>query len=94
MSASVRYALAFVAGALVGALWGALVGGILLAFMGAFIIACVAMVLVSLTDPRARGILSSTYNMPFSSGSGRRDKRDDQDALAYKLTLFTGVRGR
>ena len=77
MSANVRYAIAFLAAALVGAIWGALVGGILVAFMGAFILACVAMVLVALTDPRVWEILSSTYNMPFSWGAARRDKRDD-----------------
>jgi hypothetical protein len=41
--------------------------------------ACVAVVLVALTDPRIPKILASTYNMylPFSSGPGRRDNRDD-----------------
>ena len=77
MSANARYALAFLAAALVGALWGTLAGEILVAFMAAFIVACVALVLVALTDPRVWEMLSSTYNMPFSSGSGRRDKRDD-----------------
>jgi hypothetical protein len=77
MSANARYALALLAAALVGALWGVLGGGILVAFMAAFIAACVAMFLVALTDPRVWEILSITYNMPFSSGSGQRDKRDD-----------------
>jgi hypothetical protein len=77
MSANARYALAFLAAVLVGALWGALAGGILVAFMAAFIVACVAMVLVALTDPRVWENLSSTYNMLFSLRSGRRDKRDD-----------------
>ena len=77
MSATARYAIAILAAAVVGALWGILVGGILHAFMGAFILACLAVALVGLSDPRIRDMLSSTYNMPFSSGASRRDKRDD-----------------
>lgn len=74
MSVTARYALAFLAAALGGALLGAPLFGLLL---GAIIGACVAVVFVALSDPRIRGILSSTYNRPFSSGAGRRDTRDD-----------------
>ena len=78
MSTTARYyVLTFLAAALVGALWGTLVGGVLDAFIGAFIGACAAVVIVALSGPRMRGILSSTYNMPFSSGAGRRNTRDD-----------------
>ena len=76
MSATARYALAFLAAALIGALLGSLVLGLPL---GPIIGACVAVVLVALTDPRIPKILASTYDMylPFSSGPGRRDNRDD-----------------
>lgn len=76
MSATARYALAFLAAALVGAVLVSLVLGLPL---GPIVGACVAVVLVALADPRVRKILASTYNMylPFSSGSGRRDNRDD-----------------
>ena len=76
MSDTARYVLAFLAAALVGALLGSLVLGLPL---GPIIGACVAVVLVAFTDPRIPKILASTYNMylPFSSGPGRRDKRDD-----------------
>jgi hypothetical protein len=76
MSATARYALAFLVAALVGVLLGSLVLGLPL---GPIIGACVAVVLVALTDPRIPKILASTYNiyLPFSSGSGRRDNRDD-----------------
>ena len=76
MSATARYALAFLAAALVGALLGSLVLGLPL---GPIIGAGVAVVLVALADPRIPKILASTYNMylPFSSGAGRRENRDD-----------------
>ena len=76
MSATARYALAFLVAALVGALLGSLVFGLPL---GPIVGACVAVVLVALVDPRIPKILASTYNMylPFSSGTGRRDNRDD-----------------
>ncbi len=76
MSATARYALAFLAAALVGALLGFLVFGVPL---GPIIGACVAVVLVAFTDPRIPKILANTYNMylPFSSGPSRRDNRDD-----------------
>jgi hypothetical protein len=76
MSATARYALAFLVAALVGALLGSLVLGLPL---GPIIGACVAVVLVALTDPRIPKILASTYNMylPFASGPNRRDYRDD-----------------
>jgi hypothetical protein len=47
--------------------------------LGPIVGACVAVVLVALTDPRIPKILANTYNMylPFSSGPGRRDNRDD-----------------
>ncbi len=47
--------------------------------MGAIVGACVAVVLVALTDPRIPKILAGTYDMylPSSSGPGRRDNRDD-----------------
>ena len=78
MSNTARYyVLTFLAAALVGALWGTLLGGVLEAFIGAFIGAFGAVVIVALSGPRIRGILSSTYNMPFSSGAGRRNTRDD-----------------
>ena len=75
MSATARYALAFLAAALVGALLGSLVLG---PPMGPIVGACVAVVLVAFADPRIPKILASTYNMylPFSSGRSRRDKRD------------------
>ncbi len=76
MSATARYALAFLAAVLVGALLGSLVLGLPL---GPIIGACVAAVLVTLADPRIPKILANTYNMylPFSSGTGRRDNRDE-----------------
>jgi hypothetical protein len=74
MSAIVRYALAFLAAALVGALLGAQLFGFLL---GAIIGVCVAVVLVAFSDPRIQKMLTSTYNMPFSSGADRRNTRDD-----------------
>jgi hypothetical protein len=76
MSATARYALAFLVAALVGALLGSLVFGLP---FGPIVGACVAVVLVALVDPRILKILASTYNMylPFFSGSGRRDNRDD-----------------
>ncbi len=76
MSATARYALAFLAAALVGALLGVLIFGVPL---GPIIGACVAVVLVAFTDPRIPKILANTYNMylPFSSGPSRRDNRDD-----------------
>ena len=74
MSAAARYALAFLAAALVGVLLGAQLFGFLL---GAIIGAGVAVVFVALSDPRIRGILFSTYNRPFSSGADRRDTRDN-----------------
>jgi uncharacterized membrane protein AbrB (regulator of aidB expression) len=76
MSATARYALAFIVAALVGALLSSLVFGLP---FGPIIGACVAVVLVAFADPRIPKILASTYNMylPFSSGSGRRDNRDD-----------------
>lgn len=75
MSVTARYALAFLAAAFGGALLGAPLFGLL---MGAIIGACVAVVFVGLSDPRIRGILSSTYNnRPFSSRASRRDTRDD-----------------
>jgi hypothetical protein len=74
MSVTARYVLAFLAAALGGALLSAPLFGLLL---GALIGACVAVVIVALSDPRVRGILSSTYNRPFSSRVGRRDTRDD-----------------
>ncbi len=77
MSATARYALAFLVAALVGApLLGSLVFGLPL---GPIVGACVAVVLVALVDPRKTKILASTYNiyLPFSSGSDRRDNRDD-----------------
>ena len=76
MSATARYALAFLAAALVEALLGSLVLGLPL---GPIVGAGAAVVLVALTDPRIPKILANTYNMylPFSSGSGRRDNRDD-----------------
>jgi uncharacterized membrane protein AbrB (regulator of aidB expression) len=76
MSATARYALAFIAAALVGAVLGFLLFGVPL---GPIIGACVAVVLVAFTDPRIPKILANTYNMyvPFSSGPGRRDNRDD-----------------
>ena len=76
MSATARYALAFFAAALVGALLGSLVLGLPL---GPIIGACAAAVLVAFADPRVKKTLASTYNMylPFSSGPGRRDDRDD-----------------
>jgi len=75
MSATARYALAFLAAALVGALLGSLVFGIPL---GPIVGAGAAVVLVALTDPRIPKILASTYDMylPFSSGPGRQDTRD------------------
>ena len=74
MSVTARYALAFLAAALGGALLGAPLFGLLL---GALIGACVAVIIVALSDPRIRGLLSSTYNRPFSSRASRRDTRDD-----------------
>ena len=76
MSATARYALAFLAAALVGALLGFLVFGVPL---GPIVGACVAVVLVAFTDPRIPQILANTYNMyvPFYSSPGRRDNRDD-----------------
>jgi hypothetical protein len=76
MSATARYALAFLVAALVGALLGSLVLGLPL---GPIVGAGAAVVLVALTDPRIPKILANTYNMylPFSSGPGRRDNRDD-----------------
>ena len=76
MSATARYALAFLVAALVGALLGSLVFGLPL---GPIVGACVAVVIVALADSRIPKILASTYSMylPFSSGSGRRDNRDD-----------------
>jgi hypothetical protein len=76
MSATARYALAFLAAALVGALLGSVVFGVPL---GPIVGACVAVVLVAFTDPRIPKILAGTYDMylPSSSGPGRRDNRDD-----------------
>jgi hypothetical protein len=76
MSATARYALAFLVAALVGALLGSLVLGLPL---GPIVGAGAAVVLVALTDPRIPKILASTYNMylPFSSSPERRDNRDD-----------------
>ncbi len=76
MSETARYALAFLAAALVGALLGFLVFGVPL---GPIIGACVAVVPVAFTDPRVPKILANIYNMylPFSSGPSRRDNRDD-----------------
>ena len=74
MSATVRYALALIAAALGGALLGAQLFGLL---MGAIVGVCVTVVLVAFSDPRVQRILTSTFNMPFSSGTGRRDNRDD-----------------
>jgi hypothetical protein len=76
MSATARYALAFLAAALVGALLGSLVLGVPL---GPIVGACVAVVLAALADPRVPKILARTYDMflPFSSGPGRRGNRDD-----------------
>ena len=76
MSATTRYALAFLAAALVGALLGSLVLGLPL---GPIVGGGAAVVLVALTDPRIPKILASTYDMylPFSSNPGRRDNRDD-----------------
>ncbi len=76
MSNTARYALAFVAAALVGAFLGAL---LLDFFLGPIVGACAAVVFVALADPRIRKVLSGTYNMylPFSSGAGRRGNRDD-----------------
>ena len=74
MSTTARYyVLTFLAAASVGALWGTLVGGVLNALIGA----CAAVVIVALSGPRMRGILSSSYNMPFSSGARRRNTGDD-----------------
>jgi glycerol uptake facilitator-like aquaporin len=76
MSATARYALAFLAATLVGALLGSLVFGVPL---GPIVGACVAVVLVAFTDPRIPKILANTYNMyvPFCSSPSRRDNRDD-----------------
>ena len=76
MSATARYAIAFLAAVLVGALLGSLVLGLPL---GPIVGAGAAVVLVALTDPRIPKILASTYDMylPFSSNPGRRDNRDD-----------------
>jgi hypothetical protein len=76
MSATARYALAFLAAALVGALLGSLVLGLPL---GPIVGAGAAVVLIALTDPRIPKILANTYGMylPFCSSLGRRDNRDD-----------------
>jgi membrane associated rhomboid family serine protease len=74
MNATARYALAFLAVALVGALLGAL---LFRRPSGAIIGAGGAMVLFVFSDPRIQEVLSSTFNMLFSLRTGRRDNRDD-----------------